>query len=592
MSRTSLHLLLATTLAAASMPLAAQQPTAGELARRLELDPPITAGTLANGMHYFVRQNSFPAKRAELRLVVKAGSALEADDQQGLAHFVEHMAFNGTKRFPKQEIVNYLQSIGMRFGPEVNAYTSFDQTVYMLQLPTEDETFLLKGLDILVDWAHAQAFDPAEIDLERGVILEEWRLRRGANARMQDQQYPVLLKGSRYGERLPIGKPEVIRGFPHDALTRFYREWYRPDLMAVIAVGDFDKARVEQLIKERFSIIPAATAATPVPEFPVPPHAEMYVTVATDPEATSSSMVLYSLVPPRDHLTYGGYRERTIERVYFSMLNARLAEIAQKPDAPFVGAGLSRGYFVRTADAFGLSAQFKEGDAERALDAMFTEVERAARHGFTAGELERARATSLAANSQMYARREQRTSQSRADELVRHVANGEDAVGTEGEYEIQRQVLPAVTLEQINELARTLPPAANRVLVVSAPEKTGVTRPDGEKLLAVVSDVGKKNIEAYHDVAVDVPLLATVPPPAAIAAEQTVPAVGLTEWRLANGVRVVLKPTDFQDDEIIMMGMSPGGSSLVPDSLYTQAQLATSVVGMGGLGQLSLFDLR
>jgi zinc protease len=540
MSRPSLHLLLATTLAAASMPLAAQQPTTAELARRLELDPPITAGTLANGMHYFVRQNSFPAKRAELRLVVKAGSALEGDDQQGLAHFVEHMAFNGTKRFPKQEIVNYLQSIGMRFGPEVNAYTSFDETVYMLQLPTEDETFLLKGLDILVDWARAQAFDPPRSTWSAAVILEEVAAPAGAGARMQDQQFPVLLKGSRYADRLPIGKPEVIRGFPHAALERFYRDWYRPDLMAVIAVGDFDKARVEQLIKERFSAIPAAAGAPSGQEFPVPPHADTYVAVATDPEATSSSVVVYSLVPPRDHMTYGGYRDRTIERVYFAMLNARLAEIAQKPDAPFVGAGLGRGYFVRTADAFTLSAGFKEGGAERALDAVLTEVERAARHGFTAGELERARATSLAAISQMYARREQRTSVSRADELVRHVVNGEDAIGTEGEYEIQQRVLPAVTLEQINELARTLPPAANRVILVSAPEKAGVTRPDGDRLLAVASELGQKTIEAYRDVAVDVPLLASVPAPAAIVAEQTVPAVGLTEWR--SGERCARDP--------------------------------------------------
>lgn len=584
--------LLALALAAPTTHVYAQRPTPAELARPLSLDPLVTVGTLPNGMRYFIRENVWPAQRAELRLVVQVGSIVEDDDQLGLAHFTEHMAFNGTERFPKQELVQYLQSIGMRFGPDVNAYTSFDETVYMLQLPTDGDEFLEKGIAILGDWAHAQAFDPAEIDAERGVVIEEWRLRRGAGARMQDEQLPVLLRGSRYAERLPIGTVEVLQSFPHEAVKRFYEDWYRPDLMAVIAVGDFDGAEVERMITETFSQIPAPAAPRERPAFTVPDHEETYVTVATDPEATSNSLTIYHLLPRRDHMTFGGYRDRTVEGLYFSMLNARLSEIAQKPDAPFVGAGMGRGYFVQAADAFTVSAGVKDGGIERGLEAVLTELERAARHGFTETEMERARTNAITARERLFAQREQRTSASRADELVRHVVNGEDAAGSEAEHELQMQILPQVTLAEINELARTRPPAGNRVIMVRAPEKEGVAVPTEAALLAIAQAVKSSTIEPYQDIIVNQPLIAEMPEPSAIVEEDSVPELELTEWRLANGVRVLLKPTDFQTDQVMLRGVSPGGSSLVPDSLYMDALLATSAAGVGGLGELSQQDLR
>jgi zinc protease len=573
-------------------PVAAQQPAASELAQQLPLDPAVTVGTLPNGLRYFIRENRWPAQRAELRLAVQAGSVLEADDQLGLAHFVEHMAFNGTAQFPKQELVHYLQSIGMRFGPDLNAYTSFDETVYMLQLPTDNEAFLRQGIEILGEWAHAVTFDPAEIEAERGVIIEEWRLRRGAGARMQDRQLPVLLHGSRYADRLPIGDVELLRTFPHEALIRFYRDWYRPDLMAVVAVGDFDGAEVERMIRERFSRIPAPATPTERPSYAAPDHGELVVTVAADPEATSSSLTLYSMVPPRDHMTFGGYRDRTVERLYFAMLNARFAELARKPDAPFVGAGAGRGYFLRSADAYTVSAALREDGIERGLDAVLTEVERAARHGFTESELERARTNAITSRERLFAQREQRTSASRADELVRHFINGEDAAGTEIEHELQMRILPAVTLAEINELARRIPPPGNRVLLVGAPEKDGLAVPTEAALLAVASAVRSKDIEPYLDVVVETPLLAVLPQPAAIVAERTIPELEVTEWRLANGVTVVLKPTDFQTDQVVLSGTSPGGSSLLPDSLYLDAVFASAVASAGGLGELSQQDLR
>jgi len=586
---TTLFILL---LAGPASQLAGQQPNASDPSPVLPLDPLVTVGTLPNGLHYFIRENVWPANRAELRLTVKAGSVLEDDDQLGLAHFTEHMAFNGTRHFPKQELVQYLQSIGMRFGPDVNAYTGFDETVYMLQLPTDNPEFLTRGIDILGDWAHAQVFDPAEIDAERGVVIEEWRSRRGAGARMQDEQLPVLLAGSRYADRLPIGSVDVLQTFTHDALTRFYEDWYRPDLMAVIAIGDFDGDEVERMIVERFSEIAPPATPTTRPAYPVPDHDDTFVTIATDPEATNSSFTIYHLVPRRDHMTYAGYRDRTMEGLYFAMLNARFSEIAQKPDAPFVGAGMGRGYFIETADAHTVSAGVKDGGIARGLEAVLTEMERVARHGFTESELDRARSNALAASERMYAQREQRTSASRADELVRHFINGEDAAGTEAEYELQKGILPVVTLAEINAIARTRPSPRNRVIAARAPEKADVDVPTSAQLLAIVAAVKSSEIAPYQDVVVDQPLLATVPAPADVVSEDSVPELDITEWQLENGVRVILMPTDHQDDQVLLRGISPGGASLTPDSLAIDAMFATIVAGVGGLGEFSQMDLR
>ena len=588
----ALRPLLALVLSAPLPPLLAQQPTAAERARPVPLDPMVTTGTLPNGLRYFIRENRFPAKRAELRLAVKVGSVNEAEDQLGLAHFLEHMAFNGTKQFPKQELVSYLQSVGMRFGADVNAYTSFDETVYMLQVPTDKPEIMQKGIEILGDWAHQQLLDSVQIDAERGVVVEEWRLRRGAGARMQDKQFPVLLKGSPYATRLPIGNPELLRTFKHDAVRRFYRDWYKPDVMSVIVVGDFDKAEMERMVKARFGSIPRAATATKLPVHAVPTHAETYVTVATDREATNSSITMYALVPPRDHMTFGGYRDRTVERVYFAMLNARLGEMVQKPDAPFIFAGLSRGYFLRTTDAYTLSSGVRDGTLPVGLDAMLTELERANRHGFTASELERAKTNAIAGTQRSFAGREQRTSASRADELVRHVVNGEDAAGTEIEHEMQMRIFPSVTLEEVNAMARTRPPTGNRVILASAPEKAGLTTPTEAQLLAVANAVKRKTIEPYMDVVVTIPLMAKMPTPGTVVSESKIPEIDVTEWRLSNGVRVVLKPTKFQNDQIVLSGTSPGGSSLVPDSSFINATFATTAAGIGGLGELNQNDLR
>ena len=290
---------------------APQQPAIAGTARALALtqtmpvDPSITTGRLPNGLRYYIRANKTPLNRAELRLAVNAGSVLEDPDQLGLAHFVEHMAFNGTRHFPKQDLVKFMESIGMQLGPDLNADTSFDETVYMLRVPTDNARGAGQGLLILADWAQSMTFDPAEIDKERGVIIEEWRLSRGADARMQDKQLPVLLQGSRYADRLPIGKKEILEKFKPESLRRFYTDWYRPDLMAVVAVGDFDTARIESLIRQDFSPIPAPKAPRPRPTYDVPDHPRTLYAIATDKEATMTTLSVYNKLPLRDQTTVG-----------------------------------------------------------------------------------------------------------------------------------------------------------------------------------------------------------------------------------------------------------------------------------------------
>jgi len=294
------------------------------LDRQLPLDPAVRTGRLENGLRYYIRANAKPEDRAELRLVVDAGSILEDDSQRGLAHFAEHMAFNGTRRFARQELVDYLEGIGMRFGPDLNAYTSFDETVYMLQVPTDEVAILERGLDILEDWAQGVTFEGEEIDKERGVVIEEWRGRRGAGARVQDQQFPVLFKGSRYAERLPIGEVEVLESFPHDEIRRFYRDWYRPDLQAVVAVGDFDPVAVERMVRSRFSGLRPPAEPRPRIEAPVPDHDETLFSIVTDPELARTSVSVAWKRDPDPELTVADYRRALVESLFFAMLNARL----------------------------------------------------------------------------------------------------------------------------------------------------------------------------------------------------------------------------------------------------------------------------
>jgi zinc protease len=597
MTRRTLHaavvaVVLAALTAIANAQPAATDPKTAPLTAKIPVDSQITTDTLPNGIKYYVRKNRKPEARAELRLVVNAGSLMEEDDQQGLAHFVEHMAFNGTKNFPKNETIKFLESIGMRFGADVNAYTSFDETVYTLHVPTDKPDVLDKSFLILEDWAHNVTFDDAEVDKERGVITEEWRLRRGASARLQDKQFPILLKGSRYADRLPIGKMDVVQHFSHDRVRQFYKDWYRPDLMAVIAVGDFDKAAVETLIKNHFGPIPRPASVKPRPLYPIPDQPGTAYAVATDKEMTQTSVVVYRKLPLRDQTTIAGYRQQIVERLFAGMLSARFAEITQKPDAPFLGASGGRGNFFRTKDASTLSALVKEGGAERGLEALYTEGERVARFGYVESEIVRIKRNTLRALEQAVAEKANTPSDGLADELVRNFTDQEPAPGIDYEYALYQRFLPEITIAEVNALAKDWVPDGNRVVVVSAPEKDGVAPPDESKLESAIASAARADLKPYSDTSATGALLENVPAAGSVTKTTTKESFGITEWELSNGVRVVMKPTKFKDDEIQMRAFSPGGSSLASDADFIPAATAADVVASGGLGKLNAVDLR
>jgi zinc protease len=572
---------------------AAPAQVALSLNNQIPVEREITIGQLPNGVRYYVRANKKPEKRAELRLAVNAGSVLEDDDQQGLAHFVEHMAFNGTQHFPKNEIIKFIESLGMRFGADLNAYTSFDETVYMLQVPTDKPEVMDKALLVLEDWAHNVSFDTQEIEKERGVVMEEWRLRRGAGARTTDRLFPILLKGSRYADRIPIGKPEIIQNFKPETLKKFYKDWYRPDLMAVVAVGDFDKAAVEALIKAHFGSIPAATSPRPRPTYDVPDHDGSVYAITTDKEMTTTSVSIENVLPARKQGNFGAYRQDIVDSVFSSMLSGRFSEIAQKPDAPFLSAAAGRSDFVaRTKDEAQLSARVKEDGIEKGLDALLTEVERVARFGFTATELDRQRQNLLRSYERMVIEDQNRQSDSRADEYVRNFLTDEPLPGAELEQALHQRFLPEISLEEINALAREWFTDRNRFVVVTAPEKAGLIIPEETKLAAVIKAAPNKELKAYVDNVSSAALLDPLPSGGTVVKTTTKDAAGITEWELSNGVKVVLKPTTFREDEIVFRATSPGGTSLASDENYIPASTAAQVLSAGGLGQFNAIDLR
>ena len=572
-----------------ALPAAGQAPALDD---PLPPDPEVVTGVLDNGLRYFVHENGSPENRALLRLVVNVGSIVEDEDQLGLAHFVEHMAFNGTRNFDKSALVDYLESIGMAFGPHLNAYTSFDETVYLLQVPMDDPEALSNAFQILQDWAGGQLFDPEEVDKERGVVVEEWRGSRGAQARVQDQQLPVVFEGSLYAERLPIGKPEVLETAPPETLRRFYDDWYRPSLMAVVAVGDFDAAQIEGMIKEYFSGLQEPENPRPRTMAEVPIDHPARVAIATDPEMPQSQVgVLYKQLPQSMN-TVADFRRELVKDLYSGMLNARLNELRLQPDPPFVFAGTGRGGFVRSVEAYQLVAFVTEDGIERGLDALLTEAERVARHGFAATELERQKVDVVRSYERQVAAKETRESAALAARYIRVFLEGRAYPGIETQAALVAALLPGVTLDETNALASEGITEQGRVVVVSGPEKEGLETPSEEALAGLFATVAGKDVAPYEDAAVDAPLLPEAPAGSAVASEEMVEEVGVAVWTLENGVRVVLKPTDFKDDEIRFAATSPGGTSLAADEIYESADVAAGIVGDGGVGEFDLAALQ
>ena len=562
-----------------------------ELQAPLPIDDAVTIGTLENGLTYYVRANGKPAHRASLRLLVNAGSALEDKDQLGLAHFIEHMAFNGTENFEKQELVDYLEKIGMRFGADVNAYTGFDETVYMLEVPTDDPEGFDKAFQILEDWGHQVAFEAEEIEKERGVVIEEWRLGRGASGRIRDRQIPILFHGSRYAERLPIGKRETLETAPREAFLRFYRDWYRPDLMAVVAVGDFDETEVISRIKQHFGRIPAPDPARVRTEFPIPDHQETLSAIVTDEEATSITVSLGFKRAARPLETVGDARADLVDNLYHAMMNARLSELTLDPDPPFLYGYAGSSRLGQTKSIYNLSAGVRDGGIERGLTTLLVEIRRVVQHGFTPTELARAKTNTLRGIERLWEERDKQESAAYASTYSRHYLGQGPLAGIEFVRDFFTTIVPGVELAEINARAGQWISENNRIILVSAPETETTTIPDEATILGLVQDTDTLVTTPWIDRTRDEPLVAQAPEPGQVVSEETFPELGATQWQLSNGITVVLKPTDFKNDEILVRGYSPGGHSLVPDEDYFSAIEATSVVNEMGLGAFDPIEL-
>jgi zinc protease len=554
-------------------------------------DTAVIRGVLPNGLTYYVRRNAEPRARAELRLVVNTGSVLEDEDQRGLAHFLEHMAFNGTRRFEKHELVDYLERVGMRFGPDINAYTSFDETVYMLQLPTDSAGVMETGLQILRDWADGITLDPEEIEKERGVVIEEWRRTRGAGARISDRQFPFLFAGSKYAERLPIGEVETLQAFRPETLRRFYEQWYRPELMAVVAVGEFDPREMERRIREEFGGMEPRQGPKR-PEITVPFADSTRYMVTVDPELPRMQIGINWMLPASPDTTPQEIRRSIVEGMFSGLLSDRLQDITLRPNAPFIDVGSYQGASLRPLETFVLNAAVAEGGAERGMGALVAELERAARHGFTAAELEREKAELLRMWEQIYAERAKTTSAAFAGTYADHFLRPRPLRTLEDEYETNRAVVPTVTLDEVNATARRYAGLRDRVVLVSGPERAGLARPTEARLAFVADSVVRSELTAWTETVSEAPLLASTPRAGSIVEEDSTEEVGVIRWTLSNGARVVLKPTDFKDDEILFAATSPGGLSLLPDSAYLFGRTATAAVQLGGIGSLSLTDLQ
>jgi zinc protease len=566
--------------------------TAFAAADKLPFDPAVSTGTLPNGLTYYIRRNTRPEKRVSLQLAVKAGSVDEEDDQQGLAHFVEHMAFNGSRHFKPGELISTFESTGARLGPHVNAYTGFDETVFMFTLPTDREGIVNKGIQALSDFAGGLSLDPAEIDKERGVVIEEWRGGLGASSRLRDQQIPVLYYKSKYAERLPIGKPEVLRSFTPDRLRAFYTKWYRPDRMALIVVGDIDPAVMLAMVKAEFGAL--AQPATPAPDrvYEVPLQSDLLIKVATDPEAQQSSVSLIRKKArlPQDRI--GDYRRDLVHRLVFQMINDRFDELSRKPDAQFLGAGADESRLSPTVGTFSMSAAVENGKLPAGLSILEIESNRIKEFGFGAAELERARKWMMASYERAYSERDKSESGSYAQEYVNHFLEGEPSPGIDFEYRLAKDLIPSITAAEVGDAARRLFSDESRVILAVAAQKEGVPATTDAQLRDALKGADAAAVTAWNDTAATAVLMEHPPESAAVVDRRTVPELGVTIVRFANGVEGWFKPTDFKNDQVLFSLTASGGASLAPAPLYPEATLAPAFVQLSGVGGHSAVDLQ
>lgn len=566
-------------------------------AQQLPVTPNVKIGKLDNGMTYYLHSNPKPEDRIEFRLAFNAGSILEDADQLGLAHFTEHMLFNGTENFEKNEIVDFLQNMGLEFGGDLNAYTSFDETVYILPIPVDKEGNLDKAMQVLSDWSHRATMDGEEIDKERGVVLEEWRLRRGASDRMRNATWPVIFRGSRYAERLPIGDPEIIQNFEHDVIRRYYKDWYRPDLTAFIAVGDFDTDEMEAKVKEYFGDwkMPANPRERTYTEWA--DFTETRVAVATDEEATGNTISLNFVTPgtSKPENTVESFRKAIIRGLFSRMINQRLDEKRQEANSPFLfsysGYG---GSLARFKNEYTVYASVKGNEFEKAMRVALTENERVRRHGFTAGELERAKASYMNSYERSAREADKRESRRIVNAYVSNYLRGGSMMSPQQRLDLANDIIPSIKVEEINTLIKDwMNPAHGKYITINGKEEDKGAIPSEESLLAMLDEVkSDPSITPYVEEEIAASLLAAAPKKGSITSEETNDKTGITHMTLSNGANVYVKSTTFKNDEIRMTAFSEGGTSLYSDEDYWNASYASQIVGASGHGEMNAVEMR
>jgi zinc protease len=563
-----------------------------DLSQKVPLDSRVRVGKLENGITYYIQHNPKPENKVELRLAVNAGSILEDDDQQGLAHFTEHMAFNGTKNFERNELISYLQSIGVSFGRDLNAYTGFDETVYILPIPSDDEEKLRSGFLVMSDWAGGILMEEADIDGERGIIVEEWRTGQGYSQRMQDKYLPIMLYNSKYADRLPIGKMEIVENFEYETIRRFYKDWYRPNNMAVVAVGDVDPEKLESLIHEYFGDLENPKKYPERKYFEVPEHDETFVSIITDEEAPGIQIQLFFKHKALPSQTKRDYRNFLIRTLYGGMLTQRLDEIRQKPDAPFIFAGTGYGNFVRDLDYFSASGVVAPGKVNTGIQSLIIENERVAQFGFTQPELDRVKRSVLNNAERAYKEMDKAESRVIVGRYVNHFLEESFAEGEAWKYEFYKETIPTITLQELNDLAKQLVRNENRVIIVTAPESEKENLPSEENILALFEEVDNMQLVPYEDKLLAENLIENLPQPGKISNISKIESIDVSEITLSNGVKVFVKSTDFKNDEIVFSATGKGGVSLYGDEDHYSASYAGVLVNIMGVGEFSPSDLR
>jgi len=560
----------------------------------LPIDPNVRTGKLSNGLTYYIRQNKKPEQKLELRLVVDAGSVLEDDNQQGIAHLCEHMAFNGTTHFKKNDIVSFLQSIGVEFGNDLNAYTNFDETVYILPIPTDKKTNIDTGFQILQDWAHNVTYNADDIDGERPIILEEHRLGKGANDRMYRQIYPDIFYGSLYADRLPIGIDSIIKNASYETIRKFYHDWYRPDLMAIIVVGDIDPAKAEDLVKKYFGTLANPKNERPRVHPPLKAYTHNLAKVVTDKEATGYSTIInYSATPLKPEITLNDYKNDLTKEIFTSMFNQRLRELTQKENPPFVYAYTYIGASAWGYESFSARIGTGSDSSTRGLQAFEEELQRVKKYGFTAPELERVKSNMLNGIERAYNERTKTESESYTSEYIDNFLTQNPIPGIENEVRYYKELLPQITLDDVNNLDKKVFENSNQFIALLGPEPAaGHALPTSDDLLAVATAAEKMEVKPYTEKAIASSLLPKAPKAGKIVSSTANATLGTTNYTLSNGVTVTVKHTDFKNDQVLMGAVRAGGKNNYTLKDKYNAEYATAVVNSMGVGDFTPVDLQ